>query len=58
MQYKNHYGLNDFDSLMQDVYNNLNDDEFKTTADKKVYDLKNPKMFLVKITTQKISEKK
>ena len=58
MQYKNHYGLNDFDSLMQDVYNNLNDDEFKITADKKAYGLKNPKMFLVKITTQKISEKK
>ena len=48
---------NDFNSLTQDVYNNLNNDEFKTTVDKKVYDLKNAKKFLVKITTQKISEK-
>ena len=49
---------NDFDSLIQDVYNNLNNDEFKTTVDKKAYDLKNAKKFLVKITTQKVSEKK
>ena len=48
---------NDFDSLIQDVYNNLNNDEFKTTVDKKAYDLKNAKRFLVKITTHKISEK-
>ena len=48
---------NDFDSLMQDVYNNLNNNEFKTTVDKKSYDLKNGKKFLEKITTQKISEK-
>ena len=48
---------NDFDLLIQDVYNNLNNDEFKTTVDKKAYDLKNAKKFLVKITTQKISEK-
>ena len=48
---------NDFDSLIQDVYNNLNNDEFKTTVDKKAYDLKNAKKFLVKITTQKINEK-
>ena len=48
---------NDFDSLIQDVYNNLNNDEFKTTVEKKVYDLENAKKFLVKIITQKISEK-
>ena len=47
---------NDFDSLIQDVYNNLNKDEFKTTVNKKTYDLKNSKKFLVKLTTQKISE--
>ena len=35
----------------------MNNDEFKTTVDKKTYDLKNAKTFLVKITTQKISEK-
>ena len=39
---------NDFDSLIQDVYNDLNNDEFKTTVDKKAYDLKNAKEFLVK----------
>ena len=48
---------NNFDSLIQDVYNNLNNDEFKTTVDKKTYDLKNAKDFLVKITTQKIRKK-
>ena len=26
---------NDFESLIQDVYNNQNNDEFKTTVDKK-----------------------
>ena len=44
---------NDFDSLIQDTYNNLNNDEFKTTVNKKAYDLKNSKSFLMKITTQK-----
>ena len=44
---------NDFDSLIQDVYNNLNNDEFKITVNKKTYNLKNTKKFLVKITTQK-----
>ena len=47
----------DFDSLIQDVYNNLNKDEFKSTVDKKSYDLKNAKKLLVKIITQKDSEK-
>ena len=37
---------NDFDSLIQDIYNNLNSDEFKTTVDKKAYNLKNSKKFL------------
>ena len=48
---------NDFNSLIQDVYNNLNNNEFKTSVDKKTYHLKNAKNFLLKITTQKISEK-
>ena len=47
---------NDFESSTEDVYNNLSNDEFKTTVVKKAYDLKNAKKFLVKITTQKISE--
>ena len=42
---------------MQDIDNNLNNNEFKTTIDKKTYDFKNAKKFLVKITTKKISEK-
>ena len=42
---------NDFDSLIQGVNNNLNNNEFKTTVDKKTYDLQNAKKFLVKITT-------
>ena len=48
---------NDFNLLIQDVYNNLNNDKSKTTIDKKENDLKNAKKFLVKITTQKLSEK-
>ena len=47
---------NDFHSLIQDVDNNLNNNEFKTTANKKDYDLKNVKKFLVKIITQKIGK--
>ena len=47
---------NHFDLLIQDVYNNLNNDEFKTTVEKKAYDLKYAKKFLVKVTNQKISE--
>ena len=49
---------NAFDSLTEDVYNNLNNNKFKTTVNKKAYDLKNAKKFLVKITTHKISEKR
>ena len=40
---------NDFDLLIQDVYDNLNNDEFKTTVNKKTYDLKNAEKFLLKI---------
>ena len=47
---------NDFESLTEDAYNNLSNDEFKTSVVKKAYDLKNVKKFLVKISTQKISE--
>ena len=36
---------NDFGLLIQDVYNNLNDNEFTTTVDKKTYDLKNANSF-------------
>ena len=47
---------NDFDSLTEDVYNNLNNSEFKTTAGKRTYYLKNAKKLLLEITTKKISE--
>ena len=47
----------DFDSLIQDVYDNLNNDKFKTTVNKRVYDLKNARKFLLIIGTQKVSEK-
>ena len=47
---------NDFDLLTHDVYNNLNNNEFKTTVDKITYDLKKAKRFLVRITTPKISK--
>ena len=57
MKHKNHCGFkNDFYSLIQDVYNNLNNNEFQTTVDRETYDLKNAKKFLVRITTQKIGE--
>ena len=36
----------------------IHNNEFKTTVDKGDYDLKNGKKVLVKIATQKISEKK
>ena len=38
---------NEFDSLRQDVYNNLNINKFKTTVNKKTYDLKNSKKVFV-----------
>ena len=47
----------DFDSLIQDVYDNLNNNEFKTTVNKRVYELKNARKFLLIIGTQKVSEK-
>ena len=49
---------NDFDSLRQDVYNNLNNSEFKTTAGRKIYDLRNAKTFLLEITTKKIVKRR
>ena len=48
---------NDFNSLIQDVYINLDNNEFKTKLNKKPYNLKNAEKILVRITIQKISEK-
>ena len=36
---------NNFDSLTEDIYNNLNNSEFKVTVDGKAYDLRNAKKF-------------
>ena len=47
----------DFETLIKDVADNLNNNKFKTTVEEKGYDLKNAKKFLVKITAAKISEK-
>ena len=47
---------NNFDSLTEDIYNNLNNSEFKATVDGKAYDLRNAKKFLLEITTKKIRE--
>ena len=43
--------------MIQDFDNNLSNNEFKTTAIKNVYNLKNTKKFLAKITIEKISKK-
>ena len=60
MKYKSHYGLklirNHFNSLIEDVNNNLNNNTFKITI-KKIYNLKNSKKFLLAIDAQIISEK-
>ena len=40
---------NDFNALITDVDDNLDNNEFKTTIDGKTYDLKKAKKFLVKI---------
>ena len=47
---------NNFDSLTEDIYNNLNNSEFKATVDGKAYDLRNAKKFLLEITTKKSRE--
>ena len=47
---------NDFDLLTEHVYNNLNNEKFKTTVEGKPYSLRKAKKFLVKMTAQKISE--
>ena len=44
---------NDFDSLRQDVYNNLNNSKFKIIVERKVYDLRNAKRILFETTTKK-----
>ena len=48
---------NDFDSLTEDVYN-YDNDEFKTTVDKKLMIWKIKIFFFVKTATQKISKNK
>ena len=54
---KKNLSRKDFETLIKDVADNLNNNKFKTTVEEKGYDLKNAKKFLVKITPAKISEK-
>ena len=44
---------NDFNALIKDVYNNLDRNELETIIDRKTYDLKNAKRFLVKSPKKK-----
>ena len=46
----------DFDSLILEVQDNLSNDEFKTTVNKKSYNLKHAEKLLLKLSTEKISE--
>ena len=46
----------DFRSLMKDVVNNLDDNNYKTAVNNHTYDLRNAKKFLLEITTRKISK--
>ena len=48
----------DFNSLIKDVVDNLDNDKFKTTVDGNKYDLKNAEKFLLEITNKKFSENK
>ena len=58
-QIKYHYGLEydelEFDELTSDIYNNQNSKDLKITVNKKTYDLKNAKIFWIKVTKSKIS---
>ena len=46
----------EFDELKSNIYNNQNNKDFKITINKKMYDLKNAKIFWMKVTTSKISK--
>ena len=46
----------DFFSLIKDVIDNLDDKECLTTVDKRKYDLENAGIFLLEITTKKLSK--
>ena len=44
----------DSNSLIKDVANNLNNDNYKTTVNNHAYNLKNAEKFLLEITIQKL----
>ena len=46
----------DFILLVNDVADNLNDGNYKTTTNNRTHDLKNPETFLLEIITKNISE--
>ena len=47
---------NDFLSLIKDVVNNLDNNNYQTTISNNKYDLKNVEQFLLKIVTEKIDK--
>ena len=47
---------NDFLSLIKDVVNNLDNNNYQTTISNNKYDLKNVEQFLLKIVTEKINK--
>ena len=48
----------DFHSLIKDVVDNLNNEDYKTTVNNRGYDLKNAENFLLEIFTKKLLKKK
>ena len=47
---------NDFNSLIKDIVDNLDNKDYQTTINNNNYDLKNVKKFLLEIVTKKISK--
>ena len=46
----------DFDPLIKDLVNNLDNEDYKTIVSGKKYDLKNAEKFLLEIVNKKITE--
>ena len=47
---------NDFNSLIKDIVDNLDNKDYQTTINNNNYDLKNVEQFLLEIVTKKISK--
>lgn len=46
----------DFDSLINDVIDNLDEKDYKTTVNNRKYNFKNAEKFMLEIITKKIDE--